>query len=109
MVVPSGSPKRGQSTTPRFRDRRNPFQVRREGPSMTPTPHLARELWEREVGLLHERRHGQPRGTATPTINEAVGLAFSGGGIRSATISVGILQGLARQRLLRFVDYVSTV
>jgi hypothetical protein len=38
-----------------------------------------------------------------------VGVAFSGGGIRSATISLGILQGLARVGLLRFVDYVSSV
>src|SRR5271165_364118 len=38
-----------------------------------------------------------------------VGLAFSGGGIRSATFNLGILQALARQRLLRAFDYVSTV
>lgn len=38
-----------------------------------------------------------------------VGLAFSGGGIRSATFNLGILQALARERLLRAFDYVSTV
>lgn len=38
-----------------------------------------------------------------------IGLAFSGGGIRSATFNLGILQALARQRLLRTFDYVSTV
>jgi len=38
-----------------------------------------------------------------------VGLAISGGGIRSATFSLGVLQGLARRDLLRFVDYMSTV
>ncbi len=38
-----------------------------------------------------------------------IGLAFSGGGIRSATFNLGILQALARQRLLRAFDYVSTV
>jgi hypothetical protein len=38
-----------------------------------------------------------------------VGLALSGGGIRSATISLGVIQALARQRLLKMVDYLSTV
>lgn len=39
----------------------------------------------------------------------AVGLALSGGGIRSATFNLGLLQGLARWRFLRLVDYLSTV
>ena len=38
-----------------------------------------------------------------------IGLAFSGGGIRSATFNLGILQALAHQRLLRAFDYISTV
>jgi hypothetical protein len=38
-----------------------------------------------------------------------VGLAFSGGGIRSGTFAVGILQGLASLGLLKRVDYLSTV
>jgi hypothetical protein len=38
-----------------------------------------------------------------------VGLAFSGGGIRSATFNLGVLQALAKAHLLRTVDYVSTV
>lgn len=37
------------------------------------------------------------------------GLAFSGGGIRSATFNLGILQGLAEKGFLRYVDYLSTV
>jgi hypothetical protein len=37
------------------------------------------------------------------------GLAFSGGGIRSATFNLGILQGLAQRGLLRRFDYLSTV
>ncbi len=37
------------------------------------------------------------------------GLAFSGGGIRSATLGLGVLQGLGHLKLLRFVDYFSTV
>ncbi len=38
-----------------------------------------------------------------------VGLAFSGGGIRSATFNLGTLQALASHRLLPHVDYLSTV
>jgi len=39
----------------------------------------------------------------------AVGLALSGGGIRSATVSLGLLQGLVALGLLPRVDYLSTV
>jgi hypothetical protein len=40
---------------------------------------------------------------------ELFGLSFSGGGIRSATFNLGILQGLADFDLLRRIDYLSTV
>jgi hypothetical protein len=40
---------------------------------------------------------------------DLVGLAFSGGGIRSATFNLGILQGLASLGLLKRFDYLSTV
>jgi hypothetical protein len=36
-------------------------------------------------------------------------LCFSGGGIRSATFGLGVLQGLARQGLIGEFDYISTV
>jgi hypothetical protein len=38
-----------------------------------------------------------------------IGLAFSGGGIRSATTNLGIAQALSRMGVLRLVDYLSTV
>ncbi len=38
-----------------------------------------------------------------------VGLAISGGGIRSASTALGLIQSLYRTGLLRFVDYLSTV
>lgn len=38
-----------------------------------------------------------------------VGLAFSGGGIRSASFNLGVLQALADLKLLCRVDYLSTV
>jgi hypothetical protein len=39
----------------------------------------------------------------------AVGLALSGGGIRSATFGLGFIQGLSKLRLLTAFDYLSTV
>ena len=40
---------------------------------------------------------------------QLVGLAFSGGGIRSATFNLGVLQSLARMKLLSRFNYLSTV
>lgn len=37
------------------------------------------------------------------------GLAFSGGGIRSATFNLGVIQRLAKHGLIRHIDYLSTV
>jgi hypothetical protein len=42
-------------------------------------------------------------------LHARIGLAFSGGGIRSATFNLGILQGLQELDVLRDVDYLSTV
>jgi predicted acylesterase/phospholipase RssA len=67
---------------------------------------LERELAQveksRELRLSNDQRR-------TPTNQSLIGLAFSGGGIRSATFNLGVLQALAKARLLRTVDYVSTV
>jgi hypothetical protein len=38
-----------------------------------------------------------------------IGLAFSGGGIRSATFNLGVIQGLAKSKLLHKFDYLSSV
>ena len=40
---------------------------------------------------------------------DAVGLALSGGGIRSAAICLGVLQSLNHHDLLKRIDYLSTV
>ena len=45
-----------------------------------------------------------------PSIDKnLVGLCLSGGGIRSATFSLGVIQALCKHRLLQSVDYLSTV
>jgi hypothetical protein len=41
--------------------------------------------------------------------DEFFGLALSGGGIRSATFSLGVLQALAQRQRLASIDYISTV
>ena len=40
---------------------------------------------------------------------DLIGLCFSGGGIRSATLNLGVLQGLQELDMLRHLDYISTV
>ena len=52
----------------------------------------------------------EPRSTIRPGPQAGlVGLALSGGGIRSATFNLGLLQALARRNILRCCDYLSTV
>ena len=42
-------------------------------------------------------------------VSDAVGLCFSGGGIRACTFAMGVTQRLAKQGVLKDVDYLSTV
>ena len=65
------------------------------------------ELERAERDLIRARR-GLPRESAEPLAHR-VGVALSGGGIRSATFSLGFFQALARAKLLRHVDLLSTV
>ena len=47
---------------------------------------------------------------AKPSVkNGLIGLALSGGGIRSATFSIGVIQALVEKGKFKFVDYISTV
>ena len=41
--------------------------------------------------------------------NPTIGLAISGGGIRSASFALGVLQALVKNKLLDRIDYLSTV
>src|SRR5436309_2734688 len=50
---------------------------------------------------------GEPWIRYTPF--DRVGLAFSGGGIRSATFNLGVLKALHEIGLLKHIDYLSTV
>ncbi len=79
--------------------------------SASPPPSPAAELnavLDAELAYLHRHRHD---GQSDPDVvrRSLVGLALSGGGIRSATTNLGILQALAAMRILPMVDYLSTV
>ena len=90
-----------------------------------PPPPDFEELFRRENDLLsppdlsrEDKAIGGPK-TETPgpagepwisyTPLDRVGLAFSGGGIRSATFNLGVLKALHELGLLKHVDYLSTV
>lgn len=47
--------------------------------------------------------------TSPEAAEDLVGLALSGGGIRSATVNLGVLQKLDELKLLPLIDYLSTV
>ena len=67
-----------------------------------------RRRWEQTFAEELEeirRRHVAKETNA----DNLVGLAFSGGGIRSATFGLGILEGLKRFGLLQKIHYLSTV
>lgn len=66
------------------------------------------KLWELERELLAKRR-GRPLDGAERPPDDMVGVALSGGGIRSATFCLGVFQALAHFKLLSKVDYLSTV
>ena len=97
--------------------------------TLTSRPHLqaqvasligytpSRWILERELAQVGARRRNLNIDPVDPSggpykraaNSGLMGLCFSGGGIRSATFNLGILQGLAELNLLRCFDYLSTV
>lgn len=71
----------------------------------------AEQLRTRRAAILGcgEEAHADGSGLAQALRFQPFGLSFSGGGIRSATFNLGILQGLARRGILPYIDYLSTV
>jgi hypothetical protein len=62
---------------------------------------------EKEAEEVKTRRGNYEIPNEAPT--NAVGLGLSGGGIRSATFCLGVIQVLAERGLLKHVDFLSTV
>ena len=76
---------------------------------VNPDSNVACSLLEAEQAHIRARREsmgGQNEGSG---VNDAFGLALSGGGIRSATFCLGVVQALHKRGLFRQVDYLSTV
>jgi hypothetical protein len=79
----------------------------------------SRDVLKAELDQIDKRRRergleapetGSPESAEKEASNrQLIGLAFSGGGIRSATFNLGFLQGLAGLGILKFFDYLSTV
>ena len=71
------------------------------------------QIWTNRLSQGRATNEGSdpvPRHSARLALDRNLfGLAFSGGGIRSATFNLGVLQTLAQIGLLKHVDYLSTV
>jgi Patatin-like phospholipase len=85
--------------------------------SRAPMDESSRKLLDQELKTLEcrRKRHNLELPCAERDLNEQVlrtdltGIALSGGGIRSATFCLGVLQALAKADLLKRFDYLSTV
>ena len=83
-------------------------------PQAQPPPSDGRPV-SLQVALDEERQHvdqlraADERAAALNLSGQPIGLALSGGGIRSATVGLGVLQAFAQARWLRRFDYLSTV
>jgi hypothetical protein len=89
----------------RWRKRRGTHYTYEQPPRRGPTE--LHKVLDRELEYIHDHRH--PDQLRSITQRSLVGLALSGGGIRSATTNLGILQALSRMEVLPLVDYMSTV
>ena len=83
----------------------NPVPPSDEGKSVPFTRVLEEELHV----LVAAREKRQAPGSDRPLAKDLIGLAFSGGGIRSATFNLGVIQAFAKNHLLASIDYLSTV
>src|SRR5215472_9523418 len=72
------------------------------------SPQVLREELD-EIASRFSSADGDSQHGGTPLSDRLVGLAFSGGGIRSATFGLGVLQALKKLGLLEKVHYLSTV
>jgi hypothetical protein len=75
-----------------------------------PRSGLPKAFADCECAIIDKRRNllrDGPNSCELPT--ERIGLALAGGGVRGATFCLGVLQALATHRVLRAVDYLSTV
>jgi hypothetical protein len=82
--------------------------ARNGGPSSKVKRATLPEVLEKEAEYLRSRRT-LVSGPAVPEESPWIGLAMSGGGIRSATVNLGVLQALLASPFFRRGDYLSSV
>lgn len=81
-----------------------------------------KQVFEQEKKFIQARRDNktfneieseietcEETGTTKSESEDLIGLAISGGGIRSATFGLGVLEALKQRGLLKKIDYLSTV
>ena len=99
---------------------KNPSEHNSQHAHTVSTPHDAHDLpgaqdeaatltMVRHEELAYLQHHRHPDKSPHIVGQNLVGLCLSGGGIRAATTSLGMVQALSRLGVLPFVDYLSTV
>jgi hypothetical protein len=93
------------------------YEIRQRAFTYSPASLL--QDYQEEYAYIQNRREAVANGTGTsdtspvPPVSQIPphlkGLAFSGGGIRSATFHLGLLQALHDMKTLPKIDYLSTV
>jgi hypothetical protein len=91
----------------------DPTQGTRDAYDDRPWGEKHHDIVRLELEAINSRRE-EPRRIATKDFKpgqviDVVGLALSGGGIRSSAICLGVLQGLNHHDLIKRIDYLSTV
>lgn len=67
------------------------------------------QIGSRRVNAGVQLAHSSPDKEPDAVRHNLIGLALSGGGIRSAALNIGFLKEIFLRRLLPYVDYLSTV
>ena len=79
----------------------------------TPWCEKHQQIVRDEIEAINTRREAarqvDPEGTEACQMLDVVGLALSGGGIRSSAMCLGVLQALNHHDLIGRIDYLSTV
>ena len=85
------------------------IQARRSAAWVTPNNEFVPANQRGNIGPAPNASQGVATASAAGPVKNLVGLALSGGGVRSSTFSLGVLQALAGKSRLRHIDFLSTV
>ncbi|MDM8564439.1 patatin-like phospholipase family protein [Candidatus Halobeggiatoa sp. HSG11] len=78
-------------------------------PIATPTNNKSESFWS-AIFACSKNNSDIPDSNITPNTDTGlIGLSLSGGGVRSATFSLGLLQSLAKHNVLKYCDYLSGI